>query len=200
MKRKFLEDLGLEKEIIDKIMDENGNDINAAKKELENVIGERDKYKADVTERDNQIETLKKSAGDNEELKKQIETLQADNKSKDEKHAAEIKQLKINTAVESALTGAKAKNNLAVRALLKDLDKAELQEDGTIKGLSEQITALQKSEAYLFEDQTGKKTQMTGAKPGESGREPGEDPVDVSKMTYSEIAAYMTNNPGAKID
>ena len=200
MKRKFLEDLGLEKEIIDKIMDENGNDINAAKKELENVIGERDKYKADVMERDKQIESLKKSAGDNEELKKQIESLQSDNKAKEEAHAAEIKKLKIDTAIESALIGAKAKNSLAVKALLKDLDKAEIQEDGTIKGLSEQITALQKSEAYLFEDQTGKKTQMTGAKPGESGREPSEDPVDVSKMTYSEIAAYMTNNPGAKID
>ena len=31
MKRKFLEDLGLEKEAIDKIMAENGNDVNAAK-------------------------------------------------------------------------------------------------------------------------------------------------------------------------
>ena len=200
MKRKFLEDLGLEKEIIDKIMDENGNDINAAKKEFENVIGERDKYKADVMDRDKQIESLKKSAGDNEELKKQIESLQSDNRAKEEAHAAEIKKLKIDTAIESALIGAKAKNSLAVKALLKDLDKAEIQEDGTIKGLCEQITALQKSDAYLFEAQTGKKTQMRGMKPGESGRDLGDDPVDVSKMTYSEIAAYMTNNPGVKID
>ena len=31
MKRKFLEDLGLEKDAIDKIMAENGSDVNAAK-------------------------------------------------------------------------------------------------------------------------------------------------------------------------
>lgn len=198
MKRKFLEDLGLEKDTIDKIMDENGNDINAAKKDVENIISERDKYKADVAERDKQIDSLKKSAGDNEELKKQIESLQSENKAKDEAHAAEIKNLKINTAIDSALTGAKAKNNLAVKALLKDLDKAEILEDGTIKGLSEQITALQKSDAYLFE--TRESGKMKGARLGESGREPGDDPVDLSKMTYSEIAAYMANNPNAKID
>ena len=64
MKRKFLEDLGLEKDAVDKIMDENGNDINAAKKDVENIISERDKYKADVAERDKQIDSLKKSQRD----------------------------------------------------------------------------------------------------------------------------------------
>lgn len=33
MKRKFLEDLGLEKEVVDKIMAKNGSDIEAAKAE-----------------------------------------------------------------------------------------------------------------------------------------------------------------------
>lgn len=42
MQRKFLEDLGLAKDVIDKIMTENGNDINNAKKKLE---AERDNYK-----------------------------------------------------------------------------------------------------------------------------------------------------------
>ena len=38
MKRKFLEDLGLEKEAIDKIMAENGNDVNAAKAEFTKLV------------------------------------------------------------------------------------------------------------------------------------------------------------------
>ena len=42
MKRKFLEDLGLEKEAIDKIMAENGNDVNAAKAEYDSMKQERD--------------------------------------------------------------------------------------------------------------------------------------------------------------
>ena len=42
MHREFLKELGLEKDIIDKIMTENGNDINATKSKLET---ERDNYK-----------------------------------------------------------------------------------------------------------------------------------------------------------
>lgn len=206
MKRKFLEEMGLNKEQIDKILDENSQDIGKAKSEFEKVQTELANanqeiatLKGQVSDRDNQLETLKKSTGDVNAMKQQIEALQADNKAKDEKHAAEIKQLKIDSAVTAALTGAKAKNAVAVKALLKNLDKAELGEDGTIKGLAEQIEALQKSDAYLF-DIVATKPQVKGAKPGESGNEDGDHKVDTSKMTYSELAAYMSENPDVKID
>ena len=152
MQRKFLEDLGItDKDTIDKIMDENSSDIGKAKGELEtvqqnlkNANTEIETLKGQVSERDGQLETLKKSTGDVEELKKQIETLQADNKAKDEAHAAEMKKVKVDNAIEAALTAAKAKNNIAVKALLKDLDKLELNEDGSIKGdaLKNQLDAL----------------------------------------------------------
>lgn len=207
MKRKFLEDMGLEKEQVDKILDENSQDIGKAKgdsekiqKDLDAANAEVKSLKGQISDRDKQLETLKNSTGDVEAMKQQIATLQADNKAKDEAHAAEIKQLKIDAAIDSALTGAKAKNNTAVKALLKDLDKAELAEDGTIKGLAEQIEALQKSDAYLFDTTTKKQTQVKGAKPGESGNESGDHEVDTSKMTYSELAAYMAEHPDAKID
>ena len=152
-----------------------------------------------VKERDGQLETLKNSTGDVESLKKQIETLQADNKAKDDAHAAEIKQLKIDSAIDVALGNAKAKNKIAVKALLKDMDKAELDADGAIKGLAEQIEALQKSDSYLFDAKDSKK-QFKGAAPGESGNEDGDKGVDTSKMTYSELTAYLAENPDAKID
>lgn len=206
MKRKFLEDMGLEKEQVDKILDENSQDIGKAKgdsekiqKDLDATNAEVESLKGQISDRDKQLETLKNSTGDVEAMKQQIATLQADNKAKDDAHAAEIKQLKIDAAIDSALTGAKAKNNTAVKALLKDLDKAELADDGTIKGLAEQIEALQKSDAYLFDTTTKKKTQVKGAKPGESGNDDGDHEVDTSKMTYSELAAYMAEHPDAEI-
>lgn len=206
MKRKFLEDMGLEKEKVDKILDENSQDIGKAKgdsekiqKDLDAANAEVESLKGQISDRDKQLETLKNSTGDVEAMKQQIATLQADNKAKDDAHAAEIKQLKIDAAIDSALTGAKAKNNTAVKALLKDLDKAELADDGTIKGLAEQIEALQKSDAYLFDTTTKKKTQVKGAKPGESGNDDGDHEVDTSKMTYSELAAYMAEHPDAEI-
>lgn len=207
MKRKFLEDMGLEKEQVDKILDENSQDIGKAKgdsekiqKDLDAANAEVESLKGQISDRDKQLETLKNSTGDVEGMKQEIAKLQADNKAKDDAHAAEIKQLKIDAAIDSALTGAKAKNNTAVKALLKDLNKAELAEDGTIKGLAEQIEALQKSDAYLFDTTTKKQTQVKGAKPGESGNEDGDHGVDTSKMTYSELAAYMAEHPDAKID
>ena len=207
MKRKFLEDMGLEKEQVDKILDENSQDIGKAKgdsekiqKDLDAANAEVESLKGQISDRDKQLETLKNSTDDVEGMKQEIAKLQADNKAKDDAHAAEIKQLKIDAAIDSALTGAKAKNNTAVKALLKDLDKAELAEDGTIKGLAEQIEALQKSDAYLFDTTTKKQTQVKGAKPGESGNEDGDHGVDTSKMTYSELAAYMAEHPDAKID
>lgn len=207
MTRKFLEEMGLSKEQIDKILDENSQDIGKAKGDLEgvqtklkNAEQEITNLKGQVKDRDGQLETLKASTGDVDDLKQKIETLQKDNKSKDAKYAAEIKQLKVDAAVSAALTSAKAKNIVAVKALLKDLDKAEFTEDGKIKGLSEQIDALIKDESssFLFEKET-KKT-FKGTQPGQSGDEGNDGKVDTSKMTYSELAQYLVEHPEAKID
>ena len=133
-------------------------------------------------------------------MKQQIATLQADNKAKDEAHAAEIKKMKVDAAVEAALTSSGAINAKAVVPFLKDLDKAELADDGTVKGLAEQIEALTKADDTKFLFTAKKQTQVKGAKPGESGNEDGDHGVDTSKMTYSELAAYMAEHPDAKID
>ena len=61
--------------------------------------------------------------------------------------------------------------------------------------LSDQITALQKSDSYLFGSST-----MKGAKTGESGNEDGGKSVDTSKMTYSELAAYAAEHPDFKFE
>ena len=199
-KEEFLK-LGIDEEVAKKCEAASVEELKGyiPKARFDEVNNEKKKLELDVRDRDGQLEILKNSTGDVEAMKAQIATLQADNKAKDDAHAAEIKQIRIDNAIDSALTGAKAKNNVAVKALLKDLDKAELADDGTIKGLAEQIAGLQKSDAYLFETKDTKKTQVKGAKPGESGNEDEEHGVDTSKMTYSELAAYMAENPDAKI-
>lgn len=201
MKKDEFVKLGVDAELAAKLETASQEELKGyiPKARFDEVNNEKKKLELDVRDRDGQLESLKNSSGDVEALKQQIATLQAENKTKDEAHAAEVKQLKIDAAVEAALVGAKAKNSTAVKALLKDLDKAELQEDGTIKGLAEQIEALQKSDDYLFEAKESKK-KMKGAEPGEAGNEDGDKGVDTSKMTYSELAAYMAEHPDAKID
>ena len=168
------------------------------KSRFDEVNNAKNTAEALVKTRDEQIETLKNSTGDVGELKKQIEDLQKENKDAADAHAAEIKQLKIDNATDTAIINAKGKNAKAIKALL-NLENAELDEDGSIKGLAEQIEALQKSESYLFEAKDSKK-KMKGAEPGEAGKEDGDGKVDTSKMTYSELAAYMAENPDVKID
>ena len=201
MKKEEFVKLGIDEETAQKCEAASQEELKGyiPKARFDEVNNEKKKLELDVRDRDGQLETLKNSTGDVESLKQQIATLQADNKAKDDAHAAEIKQLKIDAAVEAALTGAKAKNSVAVKALLKDLDKAELADDGTIKGLAEQIEALQKSDEYLFEAKESKKS-FKGAKPGEAGNEGEDGKVDTSKMTYTELAAFMAENPDAKID
>ena len=135
------------------------NTLNTEKKALADTVKERDK----------QLETLKASTGDVEALKTQIATLQTENTAATKAHEAEIKRLKIDTAVELALSAAKAKNVKAVKALL-DLDKAELDADGAVK------LAAAPDSGFMFE--TKEQNNFEGFKPGESG-----DPAPDGKLT-----------------
>ena len=208
MTRKQLEDLGLTKEQADSIMKINGDDIENAKgtaaTEIKNLQTEVEGLKTQVGDRDKQLETLKASAGDNADLKKQIEDLQTENATAKANHESELNQLKIDFAVEKALTGAKAKNIKAVKALL-ELNDAKLDKDGNVKGLAEQIEKLTSGDdtKFLFEAQKQTKQQQNfkGFQPGASGeQEPGEgEKVDFSKMSYDELTAYMEANPDAQI-
>lgn len=203
MKKEDLVKLGLDEETAKKVADASTEELKGfiPKARFDEVNNEKKKLELDVRERDTQLETLKNSTGDVEGMKKQITDLQADNKKKDESHAAEIKQLKIDAAVSAALTTAKAKNEKAVKALLElDPAKVELLEDGSIKGLTDQIKKLAEAEdsKFLFDTET-KQTKMKGAVPGETGKEKPDGKVDISKMSYEELAAYMEQNPDAEI-
>lgn len=201
MKKDELLKLGLDEETAKKVETASTEELKGyiPKARFDEVNGEKNTLATTLKDRDTQLETLKNSTGDVEGLKKQITDLQTANKQKDDAHAAEVKTLKINAAVDAALVAAKAKNAKAVKALL-DLEKAELADDGKIKGLDEQIKKLSGAEdsKFLFDTDT-KKPTMKGALPGETGKEEPDTKVDTSKMTYEEIAAYMEANPDAKI-
>lgn len=196
MKRKFLEDLGLEKEVIDKIMTENGNDVNAIKADYESVKQERDSLAAQVTERDGQLETLKASTGDVEAMKNQITALQADNQTAKEKYESDMKELKLVTAIKLAI-GDSAQDADLVAGLF-DKEKLILSDDGKVTGLDDQLKELKKNKAFLFkEEKPG--TVIKGGKPVDGNRTPPTD-KKTSEMTYSEMMKYLETNPGAVIE
>ena len=197
MKRTFLEDLGLEKEAIDKIMVENGNDVNAVKADYESVKQERETMAAQIAERDKQLETLKNSTGDVEALKQQIITLQADNQAAKEKYDADMKELKLSTAIKLALGDSAHDADLV--AGLFDKGKLILGEDGKVTGLDDQLKAIKKDKAFLFKEDKAPLQQIKGGKPAESKGMPPSDKKP-SEMTYSEMCAYLEANPGVTIE
>ena len=193
MEREFLKGLGLEKDAIDKIMAENGKDIELEKGKVKDIQSQLVTANNTIKERDKQLETLKNSPDNPETLKQQIQQLQDDNKAKDEAHQKEIKELKVNSALEKALTNAKAKNAKAVQALLDLGDDVELNEDGTIKGLDEKIKALKKSDAYMFNDDK-QTVKIDGAIPNASSNDPANpNPArDPNKpKTYKDFVAEL---------
>lgn len=198
MKKEDLIAMGLTEDQAKKVMDSlDGNFVTKAR--FNEVNEENKTLKQSVADRDKQLEDLKKSSGDNAELKKQIETLQQQNADQKKAHDAEMAQLKLDNAIDAALTAAGAKNIKAVRAMI-DTSKMKLGEDGTVEGLSDAIKAVQKSDSYMFNTVQQKQQTFKAFQPGASGEvKPGTE-VDTSKMTYSELAAYMAANPDAKID
>ena len=155
-----------------------------------------------------QLEELKKSAGDNEELTRKIGELEQQNKADKAAYEKELATIRLTAAVDAELTAAGAKNNTAVRALLADYLKDAKIEDGKVvaKVNNESITLAAKIEAmkkdantdFLF-GSTGAK--LTGWKPGDpdTGRKPGEGKKP-SEMSYSELAAFLAENPDAKLE
>lgn len=202
MKKEDFVKLGLDEETAKKCEAASTEELKGfiPKSRFDEVNNEKKKLELDVRDRDGQIETLKNTSGDAAEWKKKAEEFQAENKRKDDEHKAEIKQLKIDSAIDTAIANAKGKNAKAIKALL-DMEKISVDKDGNVVGHTEQLETLTKAEdsKFMF-DTVAKKTQVKGATPGESGNESSDGKVDTSKMTYSELAAYMAENPDVKID
>lgn len=167
------------------------------KARLNEVIAERDNARKEHANVLKELGALQKETGDVADLRDKIKSLEDAAKERQKQHDTEIHALKVDNAVNSALLGEKALNVKAVKALL-NLDKAELDEDGTVKGLADQIKTLKTADdsKFLFGSSS---PALKGAKAGESGNDDGNHQVDTSKMTYSELAAYMAEHPDANI-
>ncbi len=162
------------------------NDLSTEKKSLETQLAERD----------TQLTDLQKQAKGNEELEKTIKELRDANDLATTNHQKELQTQKIESAIDIALTGAKARNLKAAKALL-DREGVTIDKDGNVVGLTDKVKALVESEEtkFMFEST---ETTITGTTPG--GQPGGNgNPVDTSKMTYSELSEYLKNNPDARL-
>lgn len=122
-----------------------------------------------ISERDTQLKTLKDKAGDNEELKNTIKSLQKENADSKTNFEKQILDIKKSSAIDTAIIRAKAKDVDMVKVKL-NMDNVTLKEDGSIDGLNDQIETIKKDYAFLFESEgsytpaSGKTTAPTDMK------------------------------------
>lgn len=152
MKREELKELGLNDDQIAAVMTSYGKEVNPLKEQVDSLTSERDNLKQQVSDRDGQLDDLRKNAGKNEELESTIKQLQEDNKAAAAKYQNDLTAKEKGFKIEGALRDAKAKNVKAVLSLI-DTEKVSVQKDGTLDGLTDQIEAVKKSDSYLFDSE-----------------------------------------------
>lgn len=157
------------------------DEVNEAKKNAEALVKERDK----------QLEDVKKSTGDNEELKKQIETLQEQNKVAKAQYEADIKKMAKDSIDAQLMTENGAKNAKAVLALLDAVD-GKLEGDEYKAARLAQIQALQKSDSYLFNIQNDPQVTISGATPASGNTTPPGGGKKPEEMTYEDFCNQET--------
>lgn len=150
MNKEELLALGLTDEMASKVADASKEELKGyiPKSRFDEVNEAKKKAEEAANERDAQIEKLSKDAGLTEELKTQIETLQAENKKKAEEYKAELSKVQMQNAIKLAINGQVHDEDMV--ASLLDTSKMILQEDGKLTGLKEQIETLKESKGFLF--------------------------------------------------
>ena len=153
MKREFLtKELGLSKEVTEKIMAQYGESVNSLKKENERLQNENVGLKTNLSNADELKAHACELESKNAELEKSVTDL-----------SSQLENFKINGVVSEKLISAGAKNLKAVSALI---DKSKIScEDGIILGLDEQLKTIKGECDYLFYGNT----QASGMRHTSSG-------------------------------
>jgi chromosome segregation ATPase len=153
MKRDFLKSLGIEdKDIIDKILDENSADIGRAKGELQTYKDKVTELEGTITAKDGEIASLTTKANKVDGLERENAQLKVDKTNLTNELNTKVSEIQKTHAIEGGVRDAKARN---VKAVLAQLDMSKITfENGELSGLTEQLEALKTGEdtSFLFND------------------------------------------------
>lgn len=160
------------------------------KSQYDNVEKEKKTLQATISERDKQLVELKKNAGDNEDLKKQIRDLQDANKAAKTEYDEKMKDMRLSTAIQIAI--AADAQDVGIVSGLFDKSKLILGDDGKVTGLDEQLTAMKKDKPFLFKDG---KPKGKGYEPNGGGGPLDKNPFAKETFNLTEQGKILRENP-----
>lgn len=163
MKRKFLEDLGLEDEVVNKIIAENGKDLTELKAKVDDLTEQINVKEETLKQKNQKISELEKI--DVEAIKKeQFELGKAEG-------SKEVENFKRESAIDKVYSQEfevdgkkyKVKDKKGLQGYL-DIEKIKYEND-QVTGLVEQFSEIVKTSPYLFESNV-KNPQFADTTPG----------------------------------
>lgn len=168
MNRKFLEDLGLDKETVDKVMAEHGKSVESQKSKVTDLETNLNELKTQLDNRDKDLKVLKEKSAGNDELQEKFVNLEKQYKEDKANFDVKLKEAQLTSAIRLALSGKVHDADLVAGLLQKE--NIELDADGNVtKGLDEQLKTLQESKSFLFVAEQA--NQPKGTKPAGLGAE-----------------------------
>lgn len=148
MKRDFLEGLGLDKAVIDQILDENSRDIGREKQKTETAQTEANTLRGQISDKDKEIEALK--AVDTDGIQKQL----TDAQSEIEQYKTQLVDRDYSDAVTRAIAGLgiKFSSKAAEKAYIADLKTNRLEvKDGALVGFDDYHKAQVEADPAAFQ-------------------------------------------------
>ena len=197
MKREQLKAIGLTDEQIEKVMTENGNDVNRVKAELSSVQTQLATAKSELTTAKQQLSDAQAQSGNVASVQKQLTDLQAkyekDTKELQDKLTARDYDAAIATAIAGADKGKglKFSSKSAERAFCAALKQKALKlENGALQGFDDFLKEQRDSDPDAFVTQTSKPQPKFGGGSGSSAPAPEEsDSLKLAKKLGRQKAA-----------
>ena len=165
---------------------------------LENIEERYNKLKGQKEDLEGQLNTanstikeLKKNNADNDELQKTIKQHEDTIKTQKAEYESKVRNLTLDSAINSALTKAKAKHSDLLASKF-DRDKLVINEDGTVTGLDEQLKGFKETYKDMFEVTLG------GGTPANPDTKPSKTTLtkeEFLKMDFYEQSKFANDNP-----
>ncbi|MDR2046525.1 MAG: phage scaffolding protein [Clostridiales bacterium] len=150
MDRKQLEELGLEKDVINKIMDIHSADVKKHESDMASVKGERDAEKKRAEQLQQSVDGLKPLSETNEAIKKELETLKAAQKEAEEKAKAEAADKTLTDGIRAVFGDKKFINEYTENAVIAQIKAEYGKPENAPKGVAKIFEELTKDKDGIF--------------------------------------------------
>lgn len=167
MKRDFLEGLKLDTDIIDKIMAENGKDINREKAKY----ADYDDLKLQLEKANQTIEKFK----DYDQTKAEVEKYKEENEKLQKEHAAKIAAMERSAKVKDYLSSKKFVNDITRDAIATKMGEVLGADESKGKNLDDIFTELTKDKTDILKDEIKATPPTVTSMGGKSGNSDNDD-------------------------